>query len=167
MTSYKVLTCLITVLHITGCSESKEQKGKVDMSFSSPQSESWGAEETTYVKSLVQSFANQCKPLARYWSDVESAELSIEPAMPYMERMGWTRSVYVKVKIKDSPEVIPGNFRARGHTCHYNLGSNFHEAGLFASKSPCKMLCETEDYLRLGNAIATPMSQKLAGRETN
>ncbi|MGO2354658.1 MAG: hypothetical protein ACTH58_07960 [Marinomonas foliarum] len=124
----------------------EEPKAKSIVTFDVGGLEDDAAEE---AKVLLEAFAKQCR-VEEYAPDIESIKARIEDPYPFTEEKKWPYQITLEMKISDDPKVIPNEYRAWGHTCHFSLGSNEIKAGMFLSKSPCQSICQTgSDYLTL------------------
>lgn len=89
-------------------------------------------------------FCDVCKPLmSQYTDDIESIKIEKRDVrvkgygcMDYRCRdYGWDFEYEMQVKIKDDTSVIPGEFRAWGHTLYFFLGGP-QNPGITISKIP-------------------------------
>ncbi|MGI1669984.1 MAG: hypothetical protein K6L74_06610 [Neptuniibacter sp.] len=124
--------------------------------FSTPNKQSWSQQDISKIQTAIGRFSNQCSPLVKYKSDIQSIVLDLrETTHSSLLDRGWQQDAYVQVQIKESLEGIPKSYRAWGQTCHYNLGLGAH-TGISVAKSPCQKLCAMTPEQMAQDYIAEP-----------
>lgn len=132
------------------------EKNQSKLLFSTPNKSNWSQQDIEKIQAAIGRFSNQCSPLLEYKNDIQSIVLDLrETSHSSLLERGWQQDAYVQVTIKDSPESIPKSYRARGQTCHYNLGLGSH-IGISAIKTPCQKLCAMTQEQQAQDFIGEP-----------
>lgn len=100
------------------------------------------------MEAALAQLKTSCAPLfTDYADDVEWIKVMGEtddcnyPGSHRCDEYGWDRTVEINVKIVDDRKVIPVDYRARGHTLFYWLGTG-RRPGIMSLKDQSKFVCE-------------------------
>lgn len=141
----KFLLAAVFTLLVIGCSE-PEPDVTIDVKGTFNQA------EADIVTNAINAFKKSCAPLfEEYWQDVISATAGVESQimdagegrtlkMPFAEKYGWHDTIQLVINVSESPEKIPTQFNAAGHTLYYRLGGG-DQPGVSVNKMPSALIC--------------------------
>lgn len=98
--------------------------------------------EAFVVDKAIASFQRICPGIRKYSGDLSQGEaVKMQSANLTDEReLGWKKSVSIGIVVSDSPRIIPSNYKATGHHCHFAVGVSA-PFGVSISKRPCIAIC--------------------------
>lgn len=91
------------------------------------------------AQSIFNQAALKCPALEKYKSDYQSV-LASSNAGVFYDGSYQTSLKSLKIKVNESTDVIPDEFKASGHTCEYTFTKD--EDRLIIMKDPCISICE-------------------------